>query len=482
MSAPAAVIGQLPVTSRRRAETPHSPAISRFLGGVGVAGALLGCLIVAIVTGVGLGLGGDRSLLLAAALVAAAAAAGLAALAVFRFPTFLLVLFAVRPTLDALKGSVGGIPDPGVLVGLVFLLAGTAWLLAQHVAGTWHAMSRGSWALLSLVAVLTLGVLGSSHPGVSAQSATKLAAGVLMFVVVEQLAHSRPRLLGPLLVAGAVSLLVPATLGLLQYAGGTARVSGGFVHPNALAEYVVTVGLVAFAVTVGCRGLVRWLAAAVGVTAGVLLVATEARGAWLGFVLGVLIIGFVLDRRVLAVAVLGLIAIVAFVPVVTARFADLGQQRQFGRGDPNSFAFRERYWGEILPLTLASPVTGIGLDSVTTERGLQPHSTPVQSLVEGGALGAIALGAVYVFVGADTRRASAKGRTVGLERAVVVAGAACAAAYGLQSLTDNLLTQALQLWFLAVPVGWALARSRPAGHPDAAGLRIAVAEPAPLPA
>lgn len=450
------------------------PRLPRLPGAIGTGVSVVGCLVVAIITSAGLGPGNDRSLVLAAALLAAVAAAGLGALALFRFPVFVLVLFAVRPMLDALKGRVGGIPDPGVLVGLVFLLAGTAWLIAQHVGGTWHPMSRGSWALIALVAVLTGGVIGSSHPSVSAQSATKLAAGVLMFLVIEQLAHSRPRLLGPLLVAGAVSLLVPAALGLQQYAaGGTERVSGGFVHPNALAEYVVTVGLVGFAVAIGCRGAVRWAAATIAAVSALLLLATEARGAWIGFVVGVLIIGFVLDRRVLAVALLGMIALVAFVPVVTARFADLGQERQYGRGDPNSFAFRQRYWGEILPLTLTSPVTGIGLDSVAIERGLQPHSTPVQSLVEGGVLGAVALGAVYVFVGADTRRASGAGRTVGLERAVLVAGAACAAAYGLQALTDNLLTQALQLWFLAVPVGWALARSRPAGHPGGA-----VAEPA----
>ncbi len=430
-----------------------STSSSLFVAGLVVA--------VAVAAGVAYGTRGAVAVSIAALAIAVVGGVGMGVLALARFETFLVVLLAVRPSLDALKGDSGGVLSPGVAAGGVFLLAAAHWLLSLARAGTLVPFSRTSRALAVLGVASLVSAVGSLDPVESLTSASKICSGLLMIAVVEQLARQRPDALPRLLAAALASLLVPTLLTIQEAGrkGAEARLSGGFVHPNALAEYVVTVGLVAAAIAIASTGARRQLAVVTFAVAVLLLLGTQARGAWIGFAVGVVLIAALVDRRLVIVAALGVVVLVTAVPEVTARFSDLSQQRQYGRGDPNSFAFRLRYWGEILPLANSSPITGIGIDRVRDEsgEGLQPHSTPVQVYVESGVFGAGAFLAVVALLVADLRRAlRLRSRLHGITRGTVVGASVVAAAFGLQMLTDNLLTQALQFWFLGVPIGWAL--------------------------
>lgn len=450
------------VTVPQRLRMPSTTALA-------VAGAAAGLGVVLLATSVGVRAGLAPATLARqfGILFAVGGAAALGLLALLRFRAFLLVLFAVRPVLDAFKGAGGsaGVLDPSLAIGGLFLAAAVVWLYAQHAGGLLRPMSRTSWALCLLVLAHCVSVLASTSPVASGTAAAKVASGALMFVVLEQVLHQTPRYTRPLFLAAAASLAVPAVVACVQVVQrggftGTARINGTFVHPNSFASYLVILGLAALALSPHLAGRERTAARATAVVSLPLLVLTSGRAAWLAFLVGVLIIGAVQSKRLIAGCLLGVVLAVSVVPGVTDRFADLGQERQVGRGDPNSLAFRFRYWQAIAPMANSTPIVGIGPDMVERSRPekLQPHNTFLQAYVETGAVGLLALLGVVWAVAKDLRAALRRG--LGRPAGVAVAGLAAAVAFGVQLGTENLLLQVLVLWYLAVPVSAALALNR----------------------
>lgn len=126
----------------------------------------------ALVSGFSL-VGGDKTL--AVLPVIATVAIGLGLLALTRFSTFVLLLLAVRPTLDLLKLSsnttgtaIGNTAtqrglDPSSIVGVMFLLAAVVWLAGRMRSGQLVKGSRLRIAMLSFLAACALSVIGSSH-------------------------------------------------------------------------------------------------------------------------------------------------------------------------------------------------------------------------------------------------------------------------------------------------------------------------------
>jgi O-antigen ligase len=423
--------------------------------------------IVAVLVGVAVGrFAIDRSVVVV--VLGMLMGGALALLAVTRFAAFLVVLIAIRATLDGLKLSGVGssaLGEPGVLVGGVLLLASVLWLIAQGSAGTLVPPSRTARWLLVVGAVSIFGAFGSPEPVQSLQSGARVLAGALTFVVLEQLLARRPQLLRGLLVAVTVSLVIPVVTAVTQlirpselYAFATvSRINGTFVHPNALAAYLVIVALVALGVAFATDRWVRTVAMVVVVVCSTLLVFTYARAAWAAMLIGALYLLAQRRRRLVWVLIAVCVAVALLVPSIGSRLGDLSSSAPTpGDGDANSLSWRVEYWQEILPLWAENPVSGIGLDQVSTRTpsGNEPHSGFVQALVETGIVGFVALVALVVALSRDLAAARRRA-TDELDRWMALAATAVAVGFLLQLFTENLLTQVAIHVYFWIPIAYA---------------------------
>lgn len=386
--------------------------------------------------------------------------------------TAILVLFAVRPSLDLFKVDEAGatLAEPSVVLGVVFLAASILWLVLRARRGVRLVWSASSVSLAVLAGASLLASVTADVPLVSLQAAMRIASTAIMLVVLEQLLRERPDRLPSLLVAVLASLAVPALVALFQLYGNVpvvpeygpalevGRVRGTFVHPNPFAAYLSMLIPLAVALLPHVSGRAKLgvaVAAALSVT---LLLFTYARAAWIAALLAVLVIGWLQDRRICWLVIMGTLVVMLTVPSVTTRLSDLRQQQESSDG-PDSLSWRIDYWRRVLPMTLEGPVTGIGLSGVehaTTDK-LPPHNVFVQSLVETGLAGLMALLAAVGVLARDLRQAVRR-TSSGLRRGVVVAAIGVSVAFLVQCLSENLLDQPVVQWYFVVSVAWATSR------------------------
>jgi putative inorganic carbon (hco3(-)) transporter len=399
-----------------------------------------------------------------AVVIAGIGGALFALLAATRFATFIVVVLAVRPMLDNFK--VGGVGesalDPSTTVGALTLVMSVAWLFVRWRSGELREFSNVSLAALGVATFSLISAIGSTDPVTSAQNGLRVSSWGLMFVVLEQLVGDRPQRARALLFAVFVSFLAPAVIGsyqLLTNSGAVEfgktilRLTGGFVHPNVFAAYLVILCALCVGMFPHVHGRLRWGVGALMAITGIMLVFTYARAPWLAFVIAVLVIGAMQDKRILLGALIALGLIVVLVPSVTTRLSDLSSEYQYGQGDPNSLAWRFRYWEEVAPLANTNPVTGIGLGMVqeSTDQGLQPHNSYLQSYVETGIVGLVSF---LTFLGAMVAsvRRSARAAPPGLGRGIAVASTGVALGFLPMILTENMFLQTSIWWYLAVLV------------------------------
>lgn len=212
-------------------------------------------------------------------------------------------------------------------------------------------------------------------------------------------------LVGVMQVAMCPSI-TPATPVLGRVAGKCHRARGFYSHFMTLAGVLNLVLLATLprVVAVGSASgrelwpIAAWLAGAVG------FAFTYVRGAWIGFVLGIVtLLALVRRGRILTLgAALVLVAVVALVPGVRRRAESIV--------DPADPTTRERLamWRSGLEMTRAHPLLGVGPGQVKREypRYVAPefsgksrghlHNTPLQILVERGLLGLAAWASIFL--------------------------------------------------------------------------------------
>lgn len=413
----------------------------------------LGCAAVAALVSVLLAT--NRPL--AALTVALPLAAALGSLALARFDWFVLAVLFVRPALDGLQ--TGTALEPGAAVGVLFMVVGGTWLAAQQRAGVLARPSAPVIALSVLAVAASLSAIGSDTPTASATAALKIAAGVLMFVVIEQLLIQRREFARDLATAFAASLALPALAATSQLFTGSGfgdelglnRLRGTFVHPNPFATYLVMLLLFSVAVLPRLTGARRWLLLATAATSGVLLVLTYTRSAWIAAVVGMAFLAWKQRPKLLWLIPAGVLLLLVMAPSILQRFGDLDTPDPVPGYSANSAGWRVTYWQQLLPEGLKSPVTGLGIDSVrlTSADGRMPHNLFVQSWVEMGLLGLFAALTVIVVTALYCRR-RLRAAAPGPDRAFALAAAAVGLSLLAQMPSENLLTQGIVYWYGAV--------------------------------
>lgn len=403
-----------------------------------------------------------------------------------------LVVVAVIP--------IGLRPVPGALglrVMQVAALVAVASIVVRRIGASLTPLALPGplrWAL----ALLGWALLSVAIAADTARAATQWATAVTAFLLCAAVATScagRGRIAAvslALVVAGTVTTATSlASAGRLQSTAAagvvSGRATGTFAQPNELGSFaglllVVSIGLVAAAAPRGWRGAKGWLLPAVpGACAGVALLLSLSRGAWLGATAGLVLLAVVLPavRRPLALAVLGAVLLLGGATVVAPGqpLARLVTERVASLGDPsrNPYDDRPALWGEAARQIRAHPLLGVGPDnygvaalrSGSTVGEVEPahaHDLPLTVAAEAG------LPAVALLVGLTLAMARRGLRTLRRprdpqERAVVAGLVAGLLGIVVQGAIDVTLRNSLLLLTMALVAGLVLASASASGQP-----------------
>ncbi|HEX2052655.1 MAG TPA: O-antigen ligase family protein [Actinomycetota bacterium] len=414
------------------------------------------------------GLAGPNKLMFVLPLAAGVALA-LAVLAISRFEAYVFVLLAARASLDLAKlstetggGALARILDPAGLLGIQFLVLAIFWLAAQHRAEVLEPPSAPARALLVFVAACVVSLVSTRDLLASSVEVSRILTAVVMFVVLEQMmtdAGSLRRLLTAVFASALFPLLFTA-FGFLtgnprtEGKGGFLRILGPFNQSNTFGRYLMLITIFGAALWPHLNRVHRrWMG---GILAGsaVFLPLTYTRSAVVGTALGLLVVGLLQSRKLLAGLLLACALTVALVPQFGSRFSQLAEPSTSSlQNEGNSLRWRLDYWSEVVSLARRSPVWGIGLGETqrSTDEEKQPHNDLLRAFVETGVIGLaaylISAAALMRLAYIALRRTAAVKDGPSLVRGVAVGFAGCVTAFLSVSLVANVITNVVNLWY-----------------------------------
>jgi O-antigen ligase len=396
----------------------------------------------------GVGLASGRSEML----LAAGLGLAIPLLFAWRLEAGVLLLVLTRPSLDVFAdrslASFHGLQlNPASVLAVLVIAIGVPYMVEA-----WPRLRTAPAILpyLLFAAVAAPGILVAPSTGGAVTEWLRLCA-VLVTYALAYLAADRPAAVARLLAAIVVSALIPAAVGVGQWANGTThtigdvnRATGTFLQPDPYGIYLAVATLAALTMVLASRGIWRWCAAIVMIAAAAALVVSYTRTGWVMVVLGAIVLGLVRYRSLLLIVPL-MVGVALLLPGVQSRVQSVNQTREIQYGTGNSFQSRVSLWEQNLPKAQQKPLTGLGLGAIVEQSDTQSHvhSDYVRAAVETGLLGFLTF--VWLLLGAlvgclAALRWAARSRSVPLQ-AAALAGIAGSAAYLLASGDSNLMTQ-----------------------------------------
>lgn len=331
----------------------------------------------------------------------------------------LLVFVATLPLGDSL--SFGIVNLVHVTLMIVVLIGGTARIAAGLVPIRWHPSAP--WLMLFGVVHL-LSLMTARDPAIAVRSVVTGGMGILLAFTVHALcttAGRRHALMTVLVGMGAVAgLYGVTTMGSLetQFAGAGAlsgRAEGVFNQPNQLGSFSSIMLMLGWSHLLGAK---TWgekgIAAACTVLSVVNLVVSFSRGAWLGALLGAVLLTIVsirfhrrwFLRSMAAILVIGVPAVLITMPQVIAllgeRLATIAEPSS-NPDDKRPFIYHEAFRqilqrpilgqgpGNFEPTSMMAERSGASLDI------LHSHNLFLQIAVSGGLVAV----AAFLLVGAS---------------------------------------------------------------------------------
>jgi O-antigen ligase len=428
-------------------------------GAVAVAAAVIGGMA---------GPEGDRT----AILIPMAVALGLAAivLAVTRFELFVASILLIRASLDAFDLGSSTLDAAGA-ISVLFVGASIVWMLAgrEEMAGSAPSSTQAILPpVAAFFAATLLSVTSSTHPLESLFEVVRLGTLVVIVVVLGRLISDERRL--RLILIAAIASSIPPLLaafnqvvngGAYVTAAGLGRVRGTFVHSNPFAAYLfLMITLIASIYPHVSRWWLRLGLAALGVACGGTLLMTYARGSWVATIVALVVVGILQDRRIIWLLGATALVIVLAVPSVGVRLSDLSETQKASGAPGNSLQWRIGYWKQVLTLQ-ENPLLGIGFSEVelTRSEAKAPHNDLIRVYVETGLIGLAAYSWLLVTLALQAR-ASLRRAPPGIHRGLAVAFAASLSGLVVLSLTANVITQLVILWYFVTIVALASAQTR----------------------
>ena len=396
--------------------------------------------------------------------------------------------------------------------GLSLLIAacGLLWVL-WALRTTPGRIGPINLALLAVLAVALLATGFSPVPVAAAKGLMKLTSYLGVYALMRQLLASSPLWWDRLVAALLVGQLFTSVIGIRQLyaepsqlarwsdnnsvAEGTVRIYSTLDNPNLLGGYLLPILPLAAVAVLRWRTLPRRLFALLSLVLGIVaLVLTYSRGAWMGMVASLGLLGLLLAMRqtrhwppfwrrtfpllLLVATAVALVVLVTQVEPLRVRVMSLVA----GRED-SSNNFRINVWTSVLAMINDRPWLGIGPGNTAFNliyplyqqpkfNALSAYSIPLELLVEAGVPGLLA-GVALLFTAVRTGLRQGQGQ--GMLNLPSLAAVAVFAGLAVQGLTDTIFfrpeVQLVGLFSLAT-----LAAA--AADPQAAGASIPIRAPA----
>jgi O-antigen ligase len=457
---------------------PVSPLPQRAL----IVAATFVAALGAAYSGLAVGTGSKAAVVLP---LAVGIALVLAALAMTHFAQFVFLLLVIRTGIDLAKlsgptaGSVAtdaavsrGL-DPSAILAVLFLVAAVLWLTAQYSHRGRLPGSTLRRGLLVFAAAVLLSVTGSERPASSMLEALRILAIVLMFVVLEQMMTDRAAM-KRFLLACFLSMIFPLVYTTVRFIVGApaaqlqgdfSRLTGPFSQSNTFGRYLMLMVVFGVALYPHLRRRLQISMAVLLAAGSVFLLLTLTMTAIIGAFVGLVVVGLLQSKRILGALLVAILCALILVPPLATRIGNLTKTDPAANIESgNTLEWRIEYWNQVLPLANSNPITGIGLNMTQyqTDAAKQPHSDVVRAYVEMGLIGLgayVTLLVLFVSTGVKAVRASAA-RT--FDRGVAVGYLGCAVAVIAASLTANIMSNVVTLWYF---VTFAAAASVVARHP-----------------
>jgi O-antigen ligase len=405
----------------------------------------------------------------------AAGGLGLAWLAIRRFALFVAAILFLRASLDALKiaPQTSALLDPAALLSGAFVVVGGIWLLVQPKEE--RAPRSPLVAPLTLLAgVGALSTLSAPNAALGITDVAKLATVVVMLAVLNQVFRDEQDtkiVLGAALASAVIPLVVAALNGVLgfglHYSGSFTRIEATFTHPNPFAIYLCSTIVMAAALFRYVRTLTQVALFLLITGCSVALFFTYTRSAWISTVLGLVVVGAFLSRRLIVALGVAVVLVVVLVPGISERFSDLNTTLTQSGAAGNSLVWRFGYWRQALELN-DDPLLGTGLSAVRTEgsEAKEPHNDFIRSYVETGILGFMAY-LWFLWRAGGVARRGIRETDDGFWRGVAVGFAGVLAAFVVLSVVSNVITQLVVLWYVGTFATATIAAPRLAPRIDA---------------
>jgi len=367
-----------------------------------------------------------------------------------------LALIVARSSVDvaaeldlALGGPLADLNVAAILSAMLVVL-GVVHIAVNRVDVSKIPLVRPVGALL---AVFSVGVLYAPDAGVAFQGWLRTVSAFVLYLLVVDMLRDRKRTAS---VVGAilVSAVVPVLVGLYQIVVGGAnqdtegfsRITATFVHPSPYAIYLVTLLPLAIVAFLHARSDLSRLGLGLLMMAMmVCLVATFTRGAWIGFLVALLVMAAVKYRGALLLVPALVLLILIAVPPVQERFAELG-------GPYSSWDWRTNQWADALSIqSVWQRMTGAGLGAVEYHLASEAHNDYLKVWVEAGVLGSLAFFWLYASL-LRTAIAGYRGLRSDYQRSLALAFIAVLAGRAVMLLSDNLIGHPVLEWYF-----WSLA-------------------------
>jgi putative inorganic carbon (HCO3(-)) transporter len=372
----------------------------------------------------------------------------------------LMILVLARPSLD-LWADRSLATVAGLRVNVASLTAVTLILVGgAYMAERWGIVRRSPVIVpfFLFVTIAAVSIVVGPSGGAVYEWLRLLSLFVLYgvcYVVIRTLGNARRFALVVL-----ASAAVPVGVGLYQTMEGGAhviaefgRATGTFLHP---VPFGIFLGLlISFATPLlfsrSALPLAFKLAAPLALVA---LVGTYTRTAWIGALVGLLLVGVQRHRSLLLLAPVT-VALIAFaVPSTVTRSSDVSDDPSSLGGAGSSIDARFTQWDVNLPKIQRNPVVGQGLKAIAENQGALVHNDYLRAAVETGIFGF----AVYLWLMLATLRGSyatmrqALQRTDRISYAIALGSLAAGLAFVIMSATSNLMTQVVvagSFWCIA---------------------------------
>jgi len=398
-------------------------------------------------------------------------------IAFFISPEISIIAFiSIRPLLDTFNAYTvvsyqNFALNLNAILGLAIFLCGLGLIIYRKMS----IKIPGLIMLPFFLFFCIVSVFYSQHPIISLEEILKILGIFILYIIAYNWVKNsqfEKNIKYAILASSSIPILVSfwqlITQSGLNYGLLTNRVYGTFVHPNSLGFFlVIIIALLLAEYLLTKNKKILYLFIPVGIP----FIFTYTRGAWIGLAVVLFVLGIMLYRKQLLIA-LAIISLL-FISLQVAQFIAVNQfdydlrkiplyaRLMIRNEEDDSIDWRIKVWKEMSPLIWQAPFTGHGLGMypylrsnqiINIYEATEAHNDYLRLAIEIGLLGT----AAYVLLWLSILRKNLRTFfTVKSKKEKIQPAMACGliAAFLIMSIADNILEATAVMWVFWTVLG-----------------------------